>query len=264
MTASDGMLAARMVPMIGISALGSPPAPRRRGRPGPTPAKCLLASFMLALVVARPGTAAEIERLEPGRSDVAIFAINGQFILGETMSLQREISLLPSNMPVAVVLNSPGGKLAEGIKLGTFFHQAKIPTFVMGFGGYCNSACSLAFLGGRDRTTGKPSRFKMTTGRLGFHQFSPTPSEEELKKVYKKADMDAQAQAARLNTFLIIRYLKEIGEDMSKLHLMLVAPAEGIRLVSNEEAVALGIHVMGEDAGDFIEASRILERVKAP
>lgn len=104
----------------------------------------------------------------------------------------------------------------------------------------------------------------MATGRLGFHQFHRTPSEEDLKKVYKKADMDAHIQSARLSTFDIIKYLKDIGEDMSKLHLMLVAPAEGMRLVSNEEAVALGIHVMGEDAGDFIEASRILERVKAP
>lgn len=254
--------------MIRISALRSPglPAPRTRDRPGSTPATRLLAavSLLLALAVARPATAAEIERLEAGRSDVAIFVINGQFFGDETISLQREVSLLPSNMPVAVVLQSPGGKLQEGIKLGTFFHQAKIPTFVMGFGGGCFSACSLAFLGGRDRATGKPSRFKMATGRLGFHQFHRTPSEEDLKKVYKKADMDAHIQSARLSTFDIIKYLKDIGEDMSKLHLMLVAPAEGMRLVSNEEAVALGIHVMGEDAGDFIEASRILERVKAP
>lgn len=220
--------------------------------------------FIGAALTFQAAKAALIERIDIGRADVAIFVLNGPIVGGETMALQREISLLPAAMPVAVVLNSPGGNLQEGVALGEFFYQAKIPTFVMGFGGICFSACSVAFLGGRDRITGKPSRFKMTNSILGFHQFHVVRSEEMKKKIYKKADVDNEIKKTRSITFHLISYLRDIHEDMSKLHLMLKAPAEKLNMVSNEEAVALGIHVMGEDANDFIEATKIQERVKGP
>ena len=98
---------------------------------------------------------------------------------------------------------------------------------------------------------------------MSFETALAERTEEMKNKVYKKADFDAQERETRLITFAIISYLKQIGEDMSKLHLMLKAPSEDMNLVSNEEAVALGIHVMREDANDFIEATRVLERIKA-
>jgi hypothetical protein len=223
----------------------------------------LAALFLLALAP-RPAGAATIERLELGRSDLAVFTLNGTITGGETITLQREIAELPSNIPVAVVLNSPGGNLQEGVKLGEFFNRAKISTFVLGFGGYCYSACSVAFLGGRDRVTGKPSRFKMAGGSLGFHQFRTVRSAEDQKKIYKKADIDAENKRTRTIAFALISYLREIHEDMSKLHLMLKAPSQGMNLVSNEEALALGINVMGEDTPNFITSSNIQERVKGP
>lgn len=231
-------------------------------------ARSPMLNVLVALTCLLPGIvharAAVIERLETGRGDVAVFALNGMIVGGETITLQHEIAEMPSSIPVAVVLNSPGGNLQEGIKLGLFFYHARITTFVLGFGGYCYSACSVAFLGGRDRATGKPSRFKMTGGNLGFHQFRVVRSAEEQKKVYKKADIDAENKKTRAITFSLISYLKEIHEDMTKLHLMLRAPSEGMNLVSNEEAIALGINVMGETSPDFIAAANIQERVKGP
>jgi hypothetical protein len=226
--------------------------------------KALAALLLFSAGASRQVGAAVIERLETGRTDLAVFVLNGMIVGGETITLQREIAEMPSNLPVAVVLNSPGGNLQEGIKLGEFFYHAKIPTFVLGFGGYCYSACSVAFLGGRDRITGRPSRFKMTGGSLGFHQFRVVRSAEEQKKTYKKADIDAENKKTRTLTFALISYLRGIHEDMSKLHLMLKAPSEGMNLVSNEEAIALGINIMGENTPDFIVASNIQERVKGP
>lgn len=226
--------------------------------------KALLAIFLAALFDLSPAGAATVERLETGRSDLAIFLLNGLITGGETIALQRQISRLPSSLPVAVILNSPGGNLAEGVTLGRFFYAAKIPTFVRGYGGICYSACSLAFLGGRDRLTGKPARFKMSGGNLGFHQFSVTRTEENKAKIYKKADVDNQIKWARSVTFALINYLISIHEDMSKLHLMLQSPADKITLVSNEQAIALGIHVMLDDGDDFIAATAIQERVNAP
>src|SRR5215470_4817968 len=158
--------------------------------------RILFGTLVMTLCL-KPAKAALIERMDIGRSDTALFILYGPIVGGETIALQREISKLPSSLPVAVVLNSPGGSVAEGVTLGRFFYAAKIPTFVMGFGGICYSACSLAFLGGRDRITGKPARFKMAGGSLGFHQFRINRTEEEKKKTYKKADADTQIKHAR-------------------------------------------------------------------
>src|SRR5262245_15210737 len=208
--------------------------------------------------------AATIERMDVGRADVVVFMINGQFAGGETIELQRQIAKLPTNLPVSVILHSPGGSLREGLELGEFFYKARISTFVMGYGGLCASACALAFLGGRDAKTGKPSRVKMNGGRLGFHQFNISRSEADKAKVYSKADMEATLKGTRSVTFAIMTYLTRIQEDMSKLHLMLKAPSEDMNFISSAEALALGINVMGEDADEFIQASAIQARIKRP
>jgi hypothetical protein len=205
---------------------------------------------------------AHFERLETGQPGIAVFKMDGAIEGGETIALQYQLSSLPSEMPVAVVLNSPGGDVDEGLRLGEFFYQAKIATFVQGYGGQCLSACSLAFLGGRDRITGKPARFKMASGTLGFHQFRRPRSAGDQKKIFKKEDVDAENKLAREISFSIIRYLQAIHEDMLKLHLMLKAPSQGMNNISNEDAIALGINVMGEDTPDFLEASNIQARVR--
>jgi hypothetical protein len=228
------------------------------------PLTMAIAGLISAALTVQQANAALIERVELGRPEVAVFMLNGPIVGGETIALEREISKLPATTPVAVVLNSPGGNLQEGVLLGEFFYHAKIPTFVMGFGGICLSACSVAFLGGRDRITGKPSRFKMSTGVLGFHQFHVVRTEEMKKKTFKKVDVDNDIKKTRTITFLLISYLKDINEDMTKLYLMLKAPAEKMNLLSNEEAISLGIHVMPDDANDFIESGKIQERVKGP
>jgi hypothetical protein len=220
-------------------------------------------AILLPLVAgARSAGAAQIERLETGRTDLAVFQLNGTIEGGETIALQSMIGSLPADQPVAVVLHSNGGNMSEGMKLGEFFYQAKIPTFVRGFGGYCYSACSLAFLGGRDRITGKPARFKMAGGTLGFHQFSRPRSEEEMKKIYTKEDIDAENKTTRERCFALITYMKTIHEDLSKLHLMMKAPSEGMNEISNEDATALGFNVMGDNTVDYVEASNIVARVK--
>lgn len=222
-----------------------------------------VAAALVALPAgARPAQAMSVERLETGRTDVAVFLMKGGVQPGDTLRLQREVSKLPSSMPVSVVLDSPGGSLAEGLDLGRFFYNARITTIVMGYGSICYSACSLAFLGGRDRVTGKPSRIKMINGDLGFHQYRQVWSEEAKKKVLKKADVDHVSNDARQTIYAIISYLAEIGEDMSKLHLMLKAPSEEMHSLGPEDAVNLGIHVMYSDRTELIESSSIRERVR--
>jgi hypothetical protein len=205
--------------------------------------------------------AATITEVDSGQPDLSVFLLEGEIVGGETLNLEALVSKLPPSRPVAVILNSPGGSGDEGMKLGRLFYRAQIATFVLGYGGGCYSACASAFLGGRDRD-GRPSRVKMTGGNLGFHQFRYVRSPEQAAKKYTKADMEAQLFITRAAALNLIQYLSDIGEDMSFLHLMLKAPAAEITLLSNEDAITYGIHVMDERSEQVIDSANIRARVE--
>jgi hypothetical protein len=63
-----------------------------------------------------------------------------------------------------VFVNSPGGDLWTGLQVGRMIRDAGLATRVAG---YCHSACSIMFMGGRDRrfATGYPPRATM----IGLH-----------------------------------------------------------------------------------------------
>jgi hypothetical protein len=206
--------------------------------------------------------AATVAEVKSGRTDLTVFFLQGTIQGGETLAVESLISKLPPTQSAAIILHSPGGNLQEGMKLGRFFYRARIPTFVLGYGGSCSSACAIAFLGGRDRN-GRPSRTKMTGGNLGFHQFSRARTSEESAKKYTKTDMENELFRTRAAALNIIEYLADIGEDMSFLHLMLKAPAAQISLLSNEDAVTYGIHVMDERTEQIIDSTNIRARIDA-
>jgi hypothetical protein len=209
-----------------------------------------------------PAQAASVTSVPSGRSDLAVILIDGMLQGGETLSLQALVGGLPASTSVAVILNSPGGTIGEGFKLGRFFHQARIPTFALGYGGICMSACAIAFLGGRDRA-GRPSRTKMYGSKLGFHQFNFQRDPAEAAKKFSKSDIEREVLETRALAFEIIKYLSDIGEGMVFLHLMLKAPTAEITLVGNEEAVTYGINVMDERSERIIDSAGIKARVEA-
>jgi hypothetical protein len=224
------------------------------------------AAFILAAVafgaVSGQAVAATVTEVKSGRADLTVFFLQGTIQGGETLAVESLVSKLPPTQSAAIILHSPGGNLQEGMKLGRFFYRARIPTFVLGYGGSCSSACAIAFLGGRDHN-GRPSRTKMTSGNLGFHQFSRARTSEESAKKYTKTDMENELFRTRAVALSLIEYLADIGEDMSFLHLMLKAPAAQISLLSNEDAVTYGIHVMDERTEQIIDSTNIRARIEA-
>jgi hypothetical protein len=216
----------------------------------------------LALTATTQAGAAEITRTEfgmPGLPDTVGFLYKGPVAAGDLLNLQSQISRLRPDTAVAMVLESPGGSLGEGVQLGRFFHRAKIIT-VVGRGTGCHSACSIAFLGGRNAKTGKPMRIKSSMGLLGFHQFS---LKFDPNKKYTKKDRDDMVLAVQDITFALVDYFKAIDEDLTFLPFMLRAPTEQIQLLSNEDAIASGIHVFNEETKLLIDPSLIRQRVKA-
>ena len=107
-----------------------------------------------------------------------------------------------------VYLNSPGGNLREGMRLGKFFFDNKIET-VVETKTSCASACALAFLGGRDGDTGKPHRTKASNSGLGFHSFT----REFDAKSYTADDLKTVVQMTQTQVFVVAEYLKAIGAD---------------------------------------------------
>jgi len=215
------------------------------------------ASTVAIACISAPAHAAAVTRMEIGSPDTTAFLLSGRLVGGEVLALQSEVAKLPSNRRVAVILESPGGLITEGLKLGQFFYDAKIATFVFAGGYGCHSACALAFLGGRDAATGKPLRVMMSGARLGFHQFG---AKFDTTKTYTNKDMARVVEDTHRVMDTIIGYLHAINEDLSFLPLMLRAPHEAITLVSDDEALMKGIHVMEQKTQRIIDPSNIVKR----
>jgi hypothetical protein len=216
-------------------------------------------AIVAALATPNRASAAEVSEIRTGRSDIAVFMLEGPIEGGETLALGALVSKLPPGKAVAIILHSPGGNLGEGLQLGRFFYRTRITTFVLGYGGSCASACALAFLGGRGQD-GNPSRIKMVGGSLGFHQARRIRNPDTAKK-YTKADMENEFFATRRLAYAIIEYLTDIGERMSFLHLMLQSPSAEMTYLSNEDALTYGIHVMNERNEQLTNAINIRARV---
>jgi hypothetical protein len=220
------------------------------GKLGATARNVLFALAIGAAAISQTPTAwaAEVQVIESGSKDRVMFLLQGEIFGGELQKLQSMVDRQPADKKLAIFLNSPGGNLGEGLRLGAYFHLKRIATLVKGSGGICASACALAFLGGRD-AAGKPLRVKLSGGRLGFHQFR-TASYDPLK-IYTKSDFELQVARAQHITREVVLYLKMIGEDLSKLKLMLRAPSEGMYFVPDKEALTLGMHVLNEENGQI-------------
>lgn len=227
-----------------------------------------LARLAGGLAVAALGVAAivpeasalTITTIENTRAGTATYLMSGNVEAGDAARLQRAAALLPSGTMVKVVLDSDGGDLIEGIRLGDLFHQAGMATFVAS-GGRCHSACALAFLGGRDPRTGEAMRIKPASAKLGFHQFRR--GKLDPLKVYTKADLEAEIAETQRVTGEIVRYLQRIGDGLAKLGFMLRSPAETMNILSDEDCLAGGISVLDDGNGRLIEPGGLGPRVSS-
>src|SRR6516162_6351545 len=224
------MIASRLAPLIAAPVIGPVLSALKRC----VAALAATSTMIACMAVAAPARAASVTRVEIGSPDTTAFLLSGRLVGGELLALQAEVAKLPSNRRVAVILDSPGGLVSEGLKLGQFFYDAKITTFVFAGGYGCHSACALAFLGGREAATGKPLRVMMSGARLGFHQFG---AKFDNTKTYTKKDMATVVQDTQRVMDAIIGYLRAINEDLDFLPLMLRAPHEAITLVNDDLAL---------------------------
>lgn len=204
---------------------------------------------------AQPAGALEISKHASDSAEVNAILLKGGVEDGDTFDLKVYISKLPKKPTVIVYLNSPGGNLREGMRLGRFFYENKIETAVETKTA-CASACALAFLGGRD-DNGKPHRTKSSNSGLGFHSFS----REFDNKSYSADDLKIVVQQTQTQVFLVAEYLKSIDADLDIVRLMLKAQANQMNYISNDEALSLNIRVWDDKRNQLVDPEQVIGRL---
>jgi hypothetical protein len=212
---------------------------------------------LVAGAFAQPAAAIEISKHVSDSAEVNAIQLKGKIEEGDTFDLQVYISNLPKKPTVVVYLNSPGGNLREGMKLGRFFFDNKVETTVETKTA-CASACALAFLGGRDGATGKPHRTKAANSGVGFHSFS---REFDKDKNYSADDLKTIVQQTQTQVFFVAEYLKGIGADLDIIRLMLRAQASQMNFISNDEALALNIRVFDEKRNQLVDPEQVMDKL---
>lgn len=142
-----------------------------------------------------------------------------------------------------IALDSAGGSLLGGLRLGQMIHDAKLDTTVErhpldpttgkpGYdtiGGRCFSACAIAFLGGVRRTIPEE-------GSLGFHQFSSAGGSFAKEDSVYMTESVAQLMAAA-----VLGYIMKMGVEPDLFAMLSEALPHEMWEPSNDERTALKI-----------------------
>ena len=134
--------------------------------------------------------------------------------------------------PSIIYLNSDGGSLIEGMKLGRMIRKRNMFTYVgqhqpggKGFDtvpGGCYSSCALAFLGGTYRFFSKGSEY-------GVHRF------------YSSIPGGLNSDEAQIISAGIVGYIREMGVDPALFTFMTQAGADEIKLITEPDQVRLDV-----------------------
>jgi len=145
-------------------------------------------------------------------ADGRTLRVEGPYGMHSDEAVRRALAQSPSIREV--VLAGPGGRIAAGFELFRLFRQRKLATRVEDG---CASACTIAFLGGVERSVGPE-------GKLGFHRVSfPGLS-----------DSDMYESNRDLKRFLI--YAARLTPEFAQR--VVDTPAEGIWVPTNQELLA--------------------------
>jgi hypothetical protein len=161
------------------------------------------------------------------------WTIFGDGVIDEGTTDRLQTFLTSHKVPYSssINLNSDGGSLAEGIKLGRLIRQSQFFTYVGRSGdkiydiksGECYSACALAFLGGVFRFNHKGSLY-------GVHRFYSSPTTETIT-----------SDNAQIISAAIIEYIQAMGVNPSLFTFMTQAGSNEIKLLSDKEQLHLNV-----------------------
>lgn len=127
------------------------------------------------------------------RSDGKSLLVRGGFNDGIAEGLLKALNKAPT--VTTIVLHSPGGLIRQGKLMAKIIAERKLNTYVEQ---ECTSACTIAFLAGKDRS-GEPN------AKLGFHAFRSIGVDNALSKKFDDNNLRKTYQSAGLSSGFIER-----------------------------------------------------------
>lgn len=214
-----------------------------------TEGRALRATLLAIVSIVTAGASAEPMTFQPGGNDTrcrecAFIQASGEFVDDTPHVFERFLDSAPDYAPKRVRLNSLGGSLQAGIRLGEIFRARGIVTEVgsdrvdpvlrPGFGGrassrtpgVCASACAYAFFGGIERVLDEGSK-------LGVHRFySKNALAQPAEKIFTGHDLDDTQKI----TAALVLYLVNMGVDARVVALAATAGPDEVYWINLEEA----------------------------
>jgi hypothetical protein len=86
----------------------------------------LVSTAVLLGATTLPASALEISKHSSDNVLVNAVLLKGTIVDGDAYEVRKHIAKLPKKPTTIVYLDSPGGNLREGLKLGTHFHDLKL------------------------------------------------------------------------------------------------------------------------------------------
>lgn len=180
-------------------------------------AAVFLAPFFTGAGLATGASAADMrfENVCSGNSAAKCYAVAVGQIVADTPQAFRSYLDNEHSDGNKLLLDSPGGSLSAGLKLGRMIRAEGFETRVGRWqadgpfgepvaGGNCLSACAYAFLGGKVRQVPEGNT-------LGFHQFSLASSAQAAQSA--GVDLAAALTTAQRISSQLVAYLLEMGAD---------------------------------------------------
>jgi hypothetical protein len=217
-----------------------------------------LASLVTALVPIPLRAEVAVFKMEIGLPNTVALMVRGQYDGNELLRVKAAIADIEPGKRIIAVLDSPGGNPVQGEALGRFFYDAKIPTLVLG-GSLCASACTYAFLGGRDPTTGNPLRILVSGAKLGFHNFAAIGLPE---KVYTKAELENISRETQQIVYRNLLHLAHVKAPLAVLKLNTGTKFESVYFITEGDALDYGIAVLNRETGRLVLPDNLEKRTR--
>lgn len=249
-----------------MTLLDTPSRPRSAGNHRRSLLAALAGAALMALAgIQAPAEAASVSSLTIGETNTTVLYFSGQIIAGDLARLQTEVDRVPAGQKMVLTLESPGGLVAEGISIGRYVHQRRMPTYVIAGNnnsGGCHSACTFIFLAGRDQVTGDPLRIMTSGARVGFHQV--VLGGLQAGQTFSAADVAAVSGNSQDSIRMIDTYFRDIQANPEFLTLVLSAPNSSITLLRELDALRLGIFIMDPSTQKLVMPDQFKQPAAAP
>ena len=179
---------------------------------------------LLLTSICSAGQAASVT--SPGADGKTLLTLSGEIIPGDADRLMAEVKAAMDDRRViaGILLNSPGGNVAESFRLARIVRDAKMAAIVSD-GAVCASACFIVFAAGAEK-------FAAYAARVGVHGAASDRPRRETD----------QSRAA---TIIMARAVKELGVPPGIIGQMVVTPPNEVVWLSPDDLRSMGTTMTG-------------------